>query len=57
MDFEDRNFYEVTVIATDTWGATDTITVTISVTNVEEPGTVTLSTVQPQVGIGGDRRA
>ena len=50
LDFEDRNSYEVTVTATDTWGATDTITVTIAVTNVEEPGTVTLSTVQPQVG-------
>ena len=50
LDYEDRRSYEVTVIATDTWGATDTITVTISVTNVEEPGTVTLSTVQPQVG-------
>ena len=50
LDYEDRRSYEVTVTATDTWGATDVITVIIAVTNVEEPGTVTLSTVQPQVG-------
>ena len=50
LDYEDRRSYEVTVTATDTWGATDVITVIIEVTNVEEPGSVTLSTVQPQVG-------
>ena len=50
LDYEARRSYEVTVTATDTSGATDTITVTITVTNVEEPGSVTLSTVQPQVG-------
>ena len=50
LDYEVRRSYEVTVTVTDTWGATATITVTIAVTNVEEPGSVTLSTVQPQVG-------
>ena len=49
LDYEDRSSYEVMVTATDTWGATATIPVTITVTNVEEPGSVTLSTVQPQV--------
>ena len=46
------NTYEVTVQASD--GGEDTTAteeVTISVTNVEEPGTVTLSTLQPQVGV------
>ena len=46
------NTYEVTVQASD--GGEDTTAmeaVTIEVTNVEEPGTVTLSTLQPQVGV------
>ena len=58
-DFEDpqggtsdnSNIYEVTVQASD--GGVDTTAmeeVTIEVTNVDEPGTVTLSTLQPQVG-------
>ena len=50
LDYEARRSYEVTVTATDTSGATGAITVIITVTNVEEPGTVTLSTIQPQVG-------
>ena len=44
--------YVVTVQASD--GGTNTTAteeVTIKVTNVEEPGTVTLSTLQPQVGV------
>ena len=49
MDFETTATYSVTVTATDTAGATDTITVTITVNNVDEPGTVTLSSLQPQV--------
>ena len=47
-----NNVYEVTVQASD--GGADTTAmeeVTIEVTNVEEPGTVTLSTLQPQVGV------
>ena len=46
------NTYVVTVQASD--GGQDTTAmeeVTIEVTNVEEPGTVTLSTLQPQVGV------
>ena len=50
LDYEARRSHEVTVTVTDSWGATDVITVIIEVTNVEEPGTVTLSTIQPQVG-------
>ena len=49
---DNSNTYEVTVQAGD--GGADTTAmeqVTIEVTNVEEPGTVTLSTLQPQVGV------
>ena len=47
-----NNMYVVTVQASD--GGDDTTAtevVTIEVTNVEEPGTVTMSTLQPQVGV------
>ena len=50
LDYEVRRSYEVTVTATDTSDVSASIVVTITVTNVEEPGTVTLSTIQPQVG-------
>ena len=49
LDFETFNLYLVTVTATDTAGEDATIVVIIDVTNVEEPGTVTLSSLQPQV--------
>ena len=46
--------YEVTIQASD-GGANTTATkaVTIGITNVEEPGTVMLSTLQPQVDVDG----
>ena len=50
LNYEDKSSYEVTVTATDPSGAFDTIEVLITVTNLDEDGTVTLSTVQPQVG-------
>ena len=50
LDFEDKSSYIVTVTATDPAGLYDTVTVTITVNNVDEPGTVTLSSLQPQVG-------
>ena len=50
LNYEDRRSYEVTVIATDPSGAFDTIEVLIAVTDLDEDGTVTLSSVQPQVG-------
>ena len=48
----DSNTYEVTVQASDGGdNTTATEEVMIEVTNVEEPGTVMLSTLQPQVGV------
>ena len=44
------NVYEVTVKVTDTKGNSDEKDVTVKVTNVEEDGVVTLSTLQPRVG-------
>ena len=49
---DNSNTYEVTVQASDGGAGTTAMEeVTIEVTNVEEPGTVTLSTLQPQVGV------
>ena len=45
-----NNVYEVTVVVTDSKGNTDEQDVTVKVTNIEEDGTVTLSTLQPRVG-------
>ena len=45
-----NNVYEVTVKVTDSKGNSDEQDVTVKVTNVEEDGTVTLSTLQPRVG-------
>ena len=56
-DFEARgdanrdNAYQVTVVVTDSKNQTDRLNVTVTVTNVEEPGTVTLSSVQPRIGV------
>ena len=44
------NVYNITVVATDSDNQTDTMAVTVMVTNVDEVGTLTLSTVQPRVG-------
>ena len=44
-----NNVYEVTVVVTDSKGNSDEQDVTVKVTNVEETGTVTLSTLQPRV--------
>ena len=46
-----NNVYNVNVVASD-GELSDTLPVTITVTNVEEPGTVTLSSLQPQVNTG-----
>ena len=51
MDFETTPSYSVTVTATDTGAATDTIIITIDVNNLDEAGTVTLSSLQPLVAI------
>ena len=50
LDFETKRTYEVTVTATDDQNTSDTVTLTIEVTDVEHEGTVTLSSTQPQVG-------
>ena len=44
------NGLKLTVTVTDSAGMTDSRNVTVTVTNVNEPGTATLSRVQPQVG-------
>ena len=44
------NAYNITVVATDSDGQTDEMDVTVTVTNVEEDGTVTLSLLQPRIG-------
>ena len=50
LDYESRVSYSVTVTARDPSNASDSIPVTISVTNVEEAGTVTFSSEFPRVG-------
>ncbi len=49
LDYERKASYSVTVTVTDSSSAVAEVPVTITVTNVEEEGTVTLSSVQPQV--------
>ena len=51
LDYETKNTYSVTIRASDPSRASDTATVTISVTNVEEPGSVSLSPAEPEVGV------
>ena len=50
-DADKDNVYEVTVEATDAVSNTGTKNVKITVTNVEEDGTVTMSQLQPRVGV------
>ena len=51
LNFEVKSSYSVIVTATDPAGASYGIIVTITVINVEEPGTVTLSSLQPIVAL------
>ena len=51
LDYEGTSSYTVNVTATDPSGADNTITVIVTVNNVNEKGTVTLSTTQPIEGI------
>ena len=51
LDFETRSSYSVRARANDGRNGQDTITVTIAVTNVEEAGTVGLSSANPEVGV------
>ena len=49
LDFETKTSYVVVVTVTDSSYTSDTIVVKIKVSNVDEPGEVTLSQAQPQV--------
>ena len=49
-DLGGDNVYEVTLVVTDSKGNSDEQEVTVKVTNIEEDGVVTLSTLQPRVG-------
>ena len=49
-DSNDDNVYKITIRASDGEGGTDDLNVTITVTNEDERGVVTLSTTTPQVG-------
>ena len=51
LDYEVQQTYAVDVTATDPSGGFDEVTVTISVGNVQEAGTVALLPLQPVVGI------
>ena len=44
------NTYNIEIVAADAYSGTDKLTVTISVNNVDEPGTLILSTTTPSVG-------
>ena len=50
-DADGDNDYEVTVVVSDGKGNSDEHDVTVSVTNVEETGAVSISTLQPRVGV------
>ena len=50
LDYETTSSYSVAVTATDTHGLRDTIDVTITVTNVDEPGSLSFFPTRPQVG-------
>ena len=45
-----NNVYEVIVVVTDTKSNTDEQAVMVKVTNLEEDGAITFSTLQPRVG-------
>ena len=49
-DYEAKSSYSVTVKADDSKGGTDTIDVTITLTNVDEDGTVTFDPIPPKAG-------
>ena len=51
LDFEMKASYTVDVTATDPSGLSDTVMVTVMVTNMNEMGMVTLSAMQPTVGM------
>ena len=50
LDFESKSSYQVPVGVSNSQGGRDTITVTINLTNIDEPGTVAVLPAQPTVG-------
>ena len=50
LDYEVQDSYKIRVRAMDPFGERDEIEVTIAVINVDEAGTVSLSSMEPQVG-------
>ena len=50
LDFETQSVYEVTVRASNYRNASDDVDVTITITNVDEAGTVSVSLERPEVG-------
>ena len=50
LDFETQSVYEVTVRVIDDRNASDAVDVTITITNIDEAGTVAVSLEQPEVG-------
>ena len=50
LDFESKSSYAVSVRARDTSGGGNSISITIAVTNVDEAGSVSVSSQEPEVG-------
>ena len=50
LDYESRNSYSMMLTVTDPTNASDAITVMVDIANLEEEGTITLSTPQPFAG-------
>ena len=50
LDYESRNSYSMMLTVTDPTNASDAITVMVDIANLEEVGTITLSTPQPFAG-------
>ena len=57
LDFETKASYTVEITATDDTGESDTVMVTVMVTNVDEMGTVTLSPMEPSPSVGTEMMA
>ena len=50
FDYEVKNSYSVTIVATDPENATGSIAVTVNINNLDEPGAVSLSPNRPSIG-------
>ena len=51
LDYETKSVYQVKVLASDRRNASNSVDVTINVTNVEEAGTLVVSPEQPELGV------